>query len=130
MAKYNYEDFPSLSRQKSSEPEVPPVIVPELEELTLSGLDLKHELLTQYNRARQLLHQASYDSGIPLNQKATVINSATTILAALVKSEAELHSVAEVKKIEAVLIETLRLFPEVQEMFMKLYKEAGEVYSV
>ena len=133
MAKANWEDFPSLNRQRAEAPveeEVLETYIPELEALTIEGLDLKSELLTQYNRTRQMLHEASYDAKIPLNQKAVVINSATSILGALIRSEAELHSVEEVKKVEAVLIQTLRLFPEMQEAFMRLYKEAGEVYNV
>lgn len=127
----NFEDFPSLSREREARGEdtLDPVI-PELEELTLKGLNLKVELLTQYNRTRQMLHTASYDDKIPLNQKAQVINAASSILSQLTRSEAELHSVEEVKKIEAVLITTLKEFPELQEAFLKRYAELSEVYDV
>jgi hypothetical protein len=131
----NYEDFPSLNRQREAK-EVKDdglddlIEIPELAELTLEGLNLKSELLTQYNRTRQMLHAASYNSEIPLNQKAQVINTATSILGQLTKSEAELHSVEEVKKIEAVLITTLKLFPDIQEEFLKQYALASEAYSV
>ena len=134
MPRPNWEDFPSLSNQRAGkeglETPVEVLEIPELEALTLESLNLKTELLTQYNRTRQMLHEASYDKSVPLNQKAQVINSATSILGALIRSEAELHSLEEVKKIEAVLIQTLRLFPETQDVFLRLYKEAGEIYSV
>lgn len=126
----NYEDFPSLSRERESREDTLDLGIPELEALTLEGLNLKVELLTQYNRTRQMLHDASYRSDIPLNQKAQVINSASSILSQLTKSEAELHSVEEVKKIEAVLITTLKEFPELQEAFLKRYAELSEVYDV
>lgn len=127
----NYEDFPSLSRERDARGDDNLALpIPDLEELTLEGLNLKAELLTQYNRTRQMLHDASYRSDIPLNQKAQVINSASSILSQLTKSEAELHSVEEVKKIEAVLITTLKEFPELQEAFLKRYSELSEVYNV
>lgn len=128
----NFEDFPSLRRSRKAQTEGEKLEsgVPGLAELTLEGLNLKAELLTQYNRTRQMLHEASYDSTIPLNQKAQVINAATSILGQLTKSEAELHSVEEVKKIEAVLIDTLKLFPELQEGFLLRYKEMSEAYDV
>jgi hypothetical protein len=136
----NFEDFPTLSRKRPARyaeviADAPPepieeIVIPELAKLTLGDLNLKSELLTQYNSARQLLHDASYNPATPLNQKAQVINSATSILGQLTKSEAELHSVEEVKKVEAVLITTLKLFPELQEEFLKQYALASEAYSV
>lgn len=137
MTRGNYEDFPALSRDRAnrefyyeSEAGGDKPLVPDLTDLTVSTLDLKNELLEQYNRARKLLHEASYNAEVPLNQKASVINSATSILAALTKSQAELHSVEEVKKLELALVTALKKFPELQEEFMKVYKAAGELYSV
>lgn len=116
----NYEDFPSLSSSKHLN-SAEEVYIPDYIPLTSESLNLESELLEQYNRARKLLHDASYDSNAPLNQKAQVINSTTSILAALIKSQAELYSLERVKRIEAALLSTLKAFPEMQEMFLAAY---------
>lgn len=120
----NFEDFPSLDgADKRQKPVAPKVVVPYTP-LTAMNLNLETELLEQYNRARRLLHDAEYDSDVPLNQKAQALNSATAIIGALIKSQADLYSLERIKKIETVLLDTLRAFPELQEMFMRQYTEA------
>ena len=111
-------EFPSLGRSRPaySEPAVP-AFVP------VTAINLEDELLAQYNRAQQLLHDASYNQGIPLNQKAQALNSATAILAALTKSQSELYSSERFKKIENILIDTLKEFTELSEAFMARYRE-------
>lgn len=121
--RFNVEDFPSLSTSRGKD-DSPVVIIPEFIPLTAATLNLEVELLEQYNRARKLLHEANYDDDIPLNQKAATINSATSIIGALIKSQAELYSLERIKKIESVLIEVLKAFPDMQEEFMVKYAEA------
>lgn len=118
----NWEDFPTLDRPpKEGDSRV---YVPAYTPLQAEDLNLEKELLEQYNVAKRLLHDASFDETIPLNQKAQAVNSATAIIGALIKNQAELYSLERVKKIEAVLISTLRQFPGMQESFMSAYKEA------
>lgn len=116
---FNSEDFPAL-REKS---EVNEQYIPDFIPLTAITLNLEVELLEQYNRARKLLHDANYDEEIPLSQKAAALNSATSIIGALIKSQAELYSLERIKKIESVLIQTLKRFPDMQEEFMQVYTE-------
>ena len=119
---FNAEDFPTLS--ESGGIDLEEQYIPEFVPLTSATLNLEFELLEQYNRARKLLHDAQCDTTISLNQKAAALNSATTIIGALTKSQAELYSLERIKKIEAVLIETLKLFPEMQTEFMTKYEES------
>ena len=114
---FNAEDFPSIAKSADE------VYIPDFIPLTNASLNLESELLEQYNRARKLLHDASYDDSIPLSQKAAALNSATSIIGALIKSQAELYSLERVKKIENVLITTLKAFPDLQSEFMQLYTQ-------
>lgn len=114
---FNAEDFPSIAKSADE------VYIPDFIPLTNASLNLESELLEQYNRARKLLHDASYDDSIPLSQKAAALNSATSIIGALIKSQAELYSLERIKKIENVLITTLKAFPDLQSEFMQLYTQ-------
>ena len=114
---FNAEDFPTIAKSADE------VYIPDFIPLTNASLNLESELLEQYNRARKLLHDASYDDSIPLSQKAAALNSATSIIGALIKSQAELYSLERVKKIENVLITTLKAFPDLQSEFMQLYTQ-------
>jgi hypothetical protein len=122
----NYGEFdafevPSIGRNPS---ESLPNKVETFVELTPETLNLEQELLEQYNRARRLLHTAATDDAIPLAQKASALNSATAIISALTKTQADLYSLERVKKIEAVLIATLKQFPQLQEEFLEAYTKA------
>ncbi len=122
---FNTEDFPSLQRSKSAEgPDEPDGYIPEYVPLTSASLNLEEQLLAQYNRAGKLLHEAGYDKNTPLSQKASALNSATAILSALTKMQAELYSLERVKVMESCLIETLKNFPEVQAEFLDKYEAA------
>lgn len=121
--KFNREDFPSLGDSHAPR-DVPDVYVPPYVDLTSASLNLEEQLLAQYNRAGRLLHEASYDKDTPLSQKAAALNSATTILGALTRMQAELYSLERIKAIESCLIEVLKEFPDVQAEFLKRYEEA------
>lgn len=122
MSKLNSPDFPSLGNLAGDSDQQNPVssYVP----LTEATLDLENELLAQYNLAKKLIHDAEYDSDIPLNQKAQAINSAAAILGALIKNQSDLYSLERIKKIEAILIRTLQRFPELRDAFMAEYSVA------
>lgn len=120
--RFNVEDFPTLA--ETGGPATEERYVPEFIPLTSDNLNLEHELLEQYNRARKILHEASYDDSIAVNQKAAALNSATSIISALTRTQAELYSLERIKKIETVLIEVLKKFPELQQEFLARYEEA------
>jgi hypothetical protein len=123
MAKFNIEDFPSLAGEATPK-DVPDIYVPPYVELTSKSLNLQDQLLLQYNTASRLLHEAAYDRDTPLSQKASALNSATSILGALTKMQAELYSLERIKAIEGCLISVLKEFPDVQAAFLARYEEA------
>lgn len=118
-----FDEFPSLrDSDKFADGEEEVVYVPYTK-IIAENLNLQDELLKQYNITQQLLHDATYDKDIPLNQKSQVIGAANAILSSLIRSQAELYSLERVKKIENCLIATLQAFPDLQETFMKAYTE-------
>lgn len=116
------DDFPSLASKPKTADEA--VYVPAFVPLTAETLNLETELLDQYNAAKKLYHDASYDEKIPLNQKAQALNTISSVVATLIRSQQELYSTERVKKIESSLIATLRAFPDVQAVFMVAYEKA------
>lgn len=123
-----FPDFPSLSNmsKKAEAEDLPVRVIPPYVPIVAADLNLESELLAQYNSARSLIHTATYDEDAPLNQKAQAINTATTVLGALIRSQAELYSLERIKKIEAVLLEVLKSFPDMQTVFMEQYEAALE----
>ena len=120
-------DFPSLAALSGhTQQEHTTRLLSDYQELTADTINLESELLAQYNKAKKLLHDAEYDEEVPLNQKAQVVNSATAILGALIKNQAELYNLERIKKIESVLLRTLQAFPEMQEVFLRDYEQALE----
>lgn len=124
----NFDDFPSLDTKKKKKGEEPvEPTIPVFTELTATTLNLEAELLSQYNEARRLMFDAQYGTlPIPVNQRAQAVNTATSVLAALTKSQAELYSLERIKKIEACLLEVLKAFPELQDQFLVAYEAALE----
>lgn len=92
----------------------------------LADLSVSDELLAQYKIARNLLHTVEYEEGVPLNQKAQLINSLNTLVGTILKQQSELHNIERLKTLEQVLIETLKAFPDLKVAFLKAYKEALE----
>lgn len=88
----------------------------------LSELNVEHELLRQYQAAKRLFEAAEHDETTPLNQKAQTLNSISSILSAIIKTQTELYDAERLKALEAVLADTLREFPELEAAFMTAYK--------
>lgn len=88
----------------------------------LSELNVEHELLRQYQAAKRLFEAAEHDETTPLNQKAQTLNSISSILSAIIKTQTELYDAERLKALEAVLADTLREFPELETAFMTAYK--------
>ena len=91
---------------------------------SLDELDLSQELLQAYNKAKTLLSEAEYDESIPLNQKSRRSTVLQLSCRRLQKTQETLHNTQTVTKIEAVLINTLKNFPEIREEFLAAYEAA------
>lgn len=115
-----FADFPSLGGLPNEEETYIPAYVP----VTAEQLNLEGEILQQYNAAKKLYHDSSFDLGIPLNQKAQVLNAISAIISALVKSKQDLYNMDRIKRIESILLSTLKRHPELQKDFMVDYKKA------
>lgn len=97
---------------------------PQATALTLKDLDLDKELLDQYQNAKQLFSDVQYEEGIPLNQKAQITNTITSILQAIIKMQQDLYNIEKIKLIENVLIETLKEHETLRDAFLAKYEEA------
>ena len=115
-----FAGFPSLEGALEDSSIVMVPYVP----ITAEQLNLEDEILSQYNAARKLYHDSSYDLEVPVNQKAQVLNSISAIIATLVKSQQDLYNMERIKKIESILLATLKRHPELQQDFMQDYKRA------
>jgi predicted O-linked N-acetylglucosamine transferase (SPINDLY family) len=91
----------------------------------LADLDLEQELLQQYKNAKLLLAEAIYDNSgeTPLNQKAQVVNSITTILKQMADIKTQLYNAERLKHLETILVDTLKGFPDMRDAFLVKYKE-------
>jgi hydroxypyruvate isomerase len=86
-------------------------------------LDLHQELLKQYAKAKQMLQDAE-SSDEPLNYRVQALNAISSIISQLVKLQADLYQMEEIKKVEGALVETLKAMPEVREAFLSKYAGA------
>ena len=67
------------------------------------------------------------DDDTPANQKAQVANSLSAALVNLVKLQGDVHSSERMKRIESILIDTLKDLPvEAVEAFLANYEQALE----
>jgi hydroxypyruvate isomerase len=98
-----------------------PKFLHQLPPVDLATLDLNQELADNLTAARQLRLDITHDD-TPVNQKAQVMNTITTILTNLVKLQTDLYNSQRQKELEGVLIQTMQQMPEeVQEIFFNLY---------
>ncbi len=86
-------------------------------------LDLHQELLKQYAKAKQMLQDAE-SSDEPLNYRVQALNAISSIISQLVKLQADLYQMEEIKKVEGALAQTLKKFPDIQQDFLDNYKGA------
>lgn len=91
----------------------------------LTDLDLQHELLTQYRRAKRLVENLDGDEA-SINQKASGLNAVTAILGAIIRMQTDLYNAERVKLLEYALLDVLKEFPAVHKQFLKRYTEALE----
>lgn len=87
---------------------------------SLAALDLEEELYTQLTTAKAL--SAELDDDTPANQRAQVLNSISTVLKQIVEMQTSLSTTETIKRMERILIETLKEFPELSDAFMRKYE--------
>ena len=91
----------------------------------LKDLNLEDALLEQYYNAQELLSEVLTDADVPPNQKAQCINSITSILGSITRSQEALYNAERVKKLEIALTTALKTLPkETQDQFFTLYEAA------
>lgn len=90
--------------------------------LKLEKIDLSSELALQFKQAKSLYADILDDEDVAANQKAQVLNSCTTIIATITKTQTELYNAERLKKLESAMLKALKTLPLTeQEAFMDLY---------
>ena len=93
------------------------------EQGSLKSLNLDAELYNAYAKAKNYLADVQSDESIPPNQVAQVFNTISAILKEIVKMQTELHNAERVKKLEAAMIQAIKLAPpESQQAFLEEYE--------
>ena len=93
------------------------------EQGSLKNLDLDAELYNAYAKAKNYLADVQSDESIPPNQLAQLMNTISAILKEIVKMQTELHNAERVKKLEAAMIQAIKLAPlESQQAFLEEYE--------
>lgn len=91
---------------------------------SLRSLDLDAQLYTTYAKAKNYLAEIQNLEDTPANQVAQVFNTISGILKEIVKMQTDLYSAERVKKLEAAMIQAIKLAPkEAQEEFFKEYEK-------
>ena len=94
---------------------------------SLKDINLERELVLQVMALQELQNSVIDDDDTPANQKAQVANSLSAALVNLVKLQGDVHSSERMKRIERILIDTLKDLPvEVVEAFLANYEQALE----
>lgn len=92
---------------------------------SLKDLDLERELVLQVMALQQLQNSVIDDEDTPANQKAQTASALSAALMNLVKVQSEVRNSERMKKIEAVLIDTLNALPEdTARQFLESYRRA------
>ena len=93
------------------------------EQGSLKNLDLDAELYNAYAKAKNYLADVQSDDQVPPNQLAQLMNTISAILKEIVKMQTELHNAEKVKKLEASMIQAIKLAPlESQQAFLEQYE--------
>ena len=93
------------------------------EQGSLKNLDLDAELYNAYAKAKNYLADVQSDESIPPNQLAQLMNTISAILKEIVKMQTELHNAERVKKLEAAMIQAIKLAPKKsQDAFFEEYE--------
>ena len=98
---------------------------------SLKDINLERELVLQVMALQQLQNRVIDDDDTPANQKAQTASALSAALMNLVKVQSDVHSSERLKKIEAVLIDTLNELPqEAAAAFLGRYEETITALSL
>ena len=90
---------------------------------SLKSLDLDAELYNAYAKAKNYLADVQSDDRVPPNQLAQLMNTISAILNEIVKMQTDLYNAERVKKLEAAMIQAIKLAPpESQQAFLEQYE--------
>ena len=93
------------------------------EQGSLKSLDLDAELYNAYAKAKNYLAIVQSDETVPPNQLAQLMNTISAILKEIVKMQTDLYNAERVKKLEAAMIQAIKLAPlESQQAFLEQYE--------
>jgi hypothetical protein len=88
----------------------------------LSATNLIGELLLQYQVAKSLMAVTLTSEAVPANQKAQVLNSCTSVLEQVTRTQTALYNAERVKAIESALEKAFEHVPKpVKEAFYERY---------
>ena len=94
------------------------------EQGSLKSLNLDAELYNAYAKAKNYLADVQSDEGIPPNQLAQLMNTISAILKEIVKMQTDLYNAERVKRLEAAMIQAIKLAPpESQQAFLEEYEK-------
>lgn len=80
--------------------------------MRLVSMNLEEELVRQFHTARALQTETLADRGAEANKKAQVVNTTASTLQSLIKMQSDFYAAERFKKIELLLIDTLRKFSQ------------------
>lgn len=80
--------------------------------MKLSMMNLEEELVRQFHTAKALQTETLADRLAEANKKAQVVNTTAATLQSLIKMQSDFYSSERFKKIEMLLIKTLREFDQ------------------
>lgn len=90
---------------------------------SLDGINLVHELLTQFTQVKKLQEEVNNDTLTPANQKSQVAGQVVNTLQQLIKMQDEHHNAERFKAIEQLMIKAIKKLPkEVAEEFIREYE--------
>lgn len=93
----------------------------------LKDVNLEVELVRQLATVHRLQADVLSDDNTPANQKAQCAGQVANVLAVLSKLQVEVYSSERLKKIEAVMVDTVNLMPPAtQEFFFAEYEKRLE----
>lgn len=98
-------------------------ITNHLPPLSLKDIDMEQELLLQFRALRALQNDVIADEETPVNQKAQIGNSVSSVLAKMGEMQQTLYDSERLKRIEKILVSVLDTLPqETKEAFLTAYE--------
>lgn len=101
----------------------------QIGDLDLGSINISDELMEQYKVIKRMLHDSANDDEIPLNQRASIANSCTTLLGQLVKMQADVWNADRLKKMEGAVFAAFKQLDkdervELGAKFLEIYRKS------